>query len=59
MRALPDNLGKFNSLGKSMKCDMELVRAILLTVEAQEHSGQAPRDLTTEGYTPEQVGHHC
>lgn len=37
---------------------MELVRAILLTVEQHEH-GRAPADLVIDGYSAEQIGYHC
>ena len=41
-----------------MQRDMELVRKIMLAAEQHEH-GFAPRDLTIEGYSDEQVGYHC
>lgn len=40
-----------------MKRDLDLIRKILLAVEAHPH-GLAPDDLTIPGYTDEQVGHH-
>src|SRR4030042_3832657 len=39
-----------------MKRDMDLIRAILLAVEADVH-GFAP-DIEIEGYTQEQIGYH-
>lgn len=41
-----------------MKRDMDLVRAILLAVEAHER-GFAPSDLRIEGYTHEQIAYHA
>jgi hypothetical protein len=41
-----------------MQRDMELIRKIMLVVEQHEH-GFAPRDLTVDGYSDEQVGYHC
>lgn len=40
-----------------MKRDMNLVREILLTIEA-ESSGFAPSEIQVEGYTDEQTGYH-
>lgn len=40
-----------------MKRDMNLIREILLTLEA-ESSGFAPEHLEIEGYTNEQIGYH-
>jgi hypothetical protein len=40
-----------------MKRDMDLIRAILLSVEEHE-DGRAPRDLTVDGYSAEQIGYH-
>ena len=40
-----------------MKRDMELVRQILVQIEEHEH-GMAPRSLTIDGYTQEQIGYH-
>jgi hypothetical protein len=36
---------------------MDLVRKILLALEAHEH-GNAPRELKIEGYSEEQIGYH-
>lgn len=41
-----------------MKRDMALIRKMLLTVEAHEN-GYAPRDMTFEGYSEEQIGFHA
>jgi hypothetical protein len=41
-----------------MKRDMELIRKILLSVESHE-DGFAPRELSIEGYSDDQVGYHC
>ena len=40
-----------------MKRDMDLVRAILLKIESSD-SGYAPRDMSSEGFSEEQVGYH-
>jgi hypothetical protein len=40
-----------------MKRDMDLVRQIVFKLEDNEH-GRAPRRLTIEGYTEEQIGYH-
>jgi hypothetical protein len=40
-----------------MKRDMDLVRKILLAMDAYEH-GFAPHDLTIPGYDQEVIGHH-
>jgi hypothetical protein len=40
-----------------MKRDMDLIRAILLSVEEQD-VGRAPRDLTIDGYNAEQISYH-
>jgi hypothetical protein len=40
-----------------MRRDMELVRKILLALEASEH-GDAPNDFTVVGYDQEVIGHH-
>ena len=40
-----------------MKRDMDLVRKILMDIEA-ESSGRAPREFRIEGYADEQVGYH-
>jgi hypothetical protein len=40
-----------------MKRDMDLVRKILMACEASD-SGFAPRQLTVEGYPPDQVSYH-
>ena len=40
-----------------MKRDMDLVRKILMTCADHEH-GCAPQDLTIEGYSEEEIGHH-
>lgn len=40
-----------------MKRDMDLIRAILLACEVDEH-GFAPR-IEIEGYTQEQIGYHA
>jgi hypothetical protein len=40
-----------------MKRDMNLVRQLVLTIEAGT-SGFAPRELTVVGYTQEQIGYH-
>lgn len=40
-----------------MKRDMDLVRGILLAIEANE-SGRAPQKLSVDGYTDEQIGYH-
>jgi len=37
---------------------MDLVRALLLTLEEHEH-GYAPDSVEIEGYTEEQIGYHC
>ena len=41
-----------------MQRDMDLVRAILLAVEAHP-AGFAPDPLAIEGYTDEQIGYHA
>jgi hypothetical protein len=41
-----------------MKRDMELVRKILFAIEKHPH-GYAPDPLEIEGFSEEQVGHHC
>jgi hypothetical protein len=38
-----------------MKCDLELVRKMLLAIEDAE-SGFAPDDMSFDGYTTSQVG---
>ncbi len=40
-----------------MKRDMDLVRQILIAMEAYEH-GFPPADFTIAGYTQEVIGHH-
>lgn len=40
-----------------MKRDMDLVRKILLAMDAYEH-GFAPHDLTIPGYDQDVIGHH-
>ncbi len=40
-----------------MKRDMDLVRNILLAIEA-EPTGYAPEKLVIEGYTKDQIGYH-
>jgi hypothetical protein len=40
-----------------MKRDMDLVRGILLAIEENE-SGFAPRQITIDGYSSEQIGYH-
>lgn len=40
-----------------MKRDMDLVRNILLTLEA-EPSGYAPQTINIDGYTKDQIGYH-
>jgi hypothetical protein len=40
-----------------MQRDMELIRKLLLAVEQHEH-GFAPREITIDGYSDEQVGYH-
>jgi len=40
-----------------MKRDMDLVRKILLALEAYEH-GWAPSEFTIAGYDQEVIGHH-
>jgi len=40
-----------------VKRDIDLVRKILFKIEQHEH-GMAPRPLSIEGYTDEQVGYH-
>lgn len=40
-----------------MKRDMDLVRSILLEVEAHKH-GSAPSNLTIDGYNDETIGFH-
>jgi hypothetical protein len=42
----------------AMKRDMELVRKMLLAVEA-EASGYAPNPLAIDSYTEEQIGYHA
>ncbi len=41
-----------------MKRDMDLIRAILLTIESNP-SGFAPQHLEINGYTQEQIGYHA
>jgi Hypothetical protein (DUF2513) len=41
-----------------MKRDMDLVRAILLAMEAHPF-GYAPADFTIAGYDQDVIGHHC
>jgi hypothetical protein len=41
-----------------MKRDMDLVRKILMACADDEH-GNAPQNLTIEGYSEEQIGHHA
>jgi hypothetical protein len=41
-----------------MKRDMELIRKILLTVEAHEH-GSIQDSIKVDGYTEEEVAYHC
>jgi hypothetical protein len=41
-----------------MKRDMDLVRKILLVLEAHEE-GNAPANFSIEGYSDEVVYHHC
>lgn len=41
-----------------MQRDMELVRNILFTLEAKEHTGATVR-LQIEGYSGENVAYHC
>lgn len=40
-----------------MKRDLDLVRKILLELEAHEH-GYPPEGFTIDGYTGEQIGYH-
>jgi len=40
-----------------MKREMDLIRAIVLAVEDHPH-GFAPHDITIDGYSAEQIGHH-
>lgn len=40
-----------------MKLDMEIVRGILLAMEAHPH-GFAPPTIELDGYTQEQIGYH-
>ena len=40
-----------------MKCDMDLVRQILISLEEYEH-GLAPQDFQIDGYSAEQIGYH-
>jgi len=44
-------------IGSSMKRDMDLIRKILLTIEADEH-GFAPK-IEIPGYTQEQIDYHA
>lgn len=41
-----------------MRRDVELIRKLILAVE-ESPSARAPRDLTIEGYTDEEVGYHA
>lgn len=41
-----------------MKRDMELVRAILLALEAVTEGQRIPNPLTVEGYSEQAIGHH-
>lgn len=41
-----------------MKRDMDLIRKILLAVEASD-SGWSPESLTIDGYSDREVGYHC
>ena len=41
-----------------MKRDMDLVREILLALEAQEEAF-SPQRLEIDGYSAEQIGYHC
>ena len=41
-----------------MRRDMDLVRAILIAVEAHP-DGFAPSEIAIEGYSPEQIGYHA
>lgn len=43
--------------GISMKRDMDLIRKILLAIEADEH-GFAPK-IEIDGYTEEEIGYHA
>ena len=45
-------------LGINMKRDMDLIRAMLLAIEA-ETSGWAPNELEIPGYTQEQIKYHA
>ncbi len=40
-----------------MKRDLDLIRSLLIMMEAHEH-GYAPVDIKVDGYTEEQVGFH-
>jgi hypothetical protein len=42
-----------------MQRDMDLVRNILIWIEAQEHALNVGWEIKIEGYTDEQVGYHC
>ncbi len=42
----------------SMKRDMDLIRQLLLTIEADEH-GFATRDIEIPSYTQEQIDYHA
>jgi hypothetical protein len=41
-----------------MKRNMDLVRQILIKVNDHEH-GYAPKNISLEGFSNEQVGYHC
>lgn len=40
-----------------MKRDMDLIRKLLLAIEAHEH-GRAPKNLEVAGFNQEQIGYH-
>lgn len=42
-----------------MKRDMELVRKLLLWIEAQEHGRNIAWKIEIDGYTEEQIGYHA
>ncbi|MDB4873325.1 MAG: hypothetical protein JWL97_4329 [Gemmatimonadales bacterium] len=42
-----------------MRRDMDLVRNILLWIEAQDHALNINWEIQIEGFSDEQVGYHC
>lgn len=42
-----------------MQRDMDLVRNILIWIEAQEHARNIGWKIKVDGYNDEQVGYHC